>query len=367
MIMVVSIVVIVGLFLWLLVWCPFLTIQLMGKKTVTIGYQEVYKDPKAKAKFFGKDVSSKIKVKGKISSKKIGQYKITYSIHKLFTTKKVIRTVNVADQKKPELTLKGDTMIEVTVGDTFTDPGYEAKDDVLGDVTKKVKVTGTVDTSKVGEYKLNYTVKDKAGNESKVERTVTVVEKAQSKAKTPQINNTKLDNGYGNTIMGPTYKKGLLLVNKTYALPASYGSGVDATAYAALQQLQAAAKQAGHDMPLLSGYRSYDTQASLYTNYVKRDGKDAADTYSARPGFSEHQTGLAFDVGQISNSYGETAGGKWLRDHCQEYGFIIRYLKGKEAITGFQYEPWHIRYVGVDHAKTIQEKHLTLEEYLGVA
>ena len=119
-------------------------------------------------------------------------------------------------------------------------------------------------------------------------------------------------------------------------------------------------------MPLLSGFRSYSTQKVLYNSYVQTDGVEAADTYSARPGHSEHQTGLAFDVGNIDYGYGDTDAGRWLNDHAHEYGFIIRYLKGKESITGYVYEPWHIRYVGLNVASEIHTRGITLEEYLGV-
>lgn len=162
----------------------------------------------------------------------------------------------------------------------------------------------------------------------------------------------------------PYYVNGILLVNKHHPLPPSYG-GVDPQAAQALAELQNAAGNAGHAMPTLSAYRSYDYQGTLYNNYVARDGQAAADTYSARPGFSEHQSGLAFDVGELDNNYGDTAGGSWLREHCHEYGFIIRYPKGKESITGYMYEPWHIRYVGKDTAAQIYQKGITLEEYLG--
>ena len=117
---------------------------------------------------------------------------------------------------------------------------------------------------------------------------------------------------------------------------------------------------------MISGYRSYDYQAQLYNGYVARDGKEAADRYSAQPGKSEHQTGLAFDVGSIDNNYGETAAGRWLAAHCADYGFILRYPPGKEHITGYMYEPWHIRYVGASTARAIMSSGLTLEEYLGV-
>lgn len=167
---------------------------------------------------------------------------------------------------------------------------------------------------------------------------------------------------YYNTVQ-PTYIKGVLLVNKTYALPSSYG-GYNAAANAALQQLQAGARSAGFSMPLLSGYRSFDLQDRLFRKYAAEDGVAAANTYSAWPGHSEHQTGLAFDVGSISDNYGNTAAGKWLAANAHKYGFIIRYPKGKESITGYKYEPWHVRYLGVETATAVYQSGLCLEEYL---
>ena len=175
------------------------------------------------------------------------------------------------------------------------------------------------------------------------------------------------DNGYGIEIEGPTYIDGILIVNKTYSLPDGFATGNDPVAYQALLELQSAASSAGYSIPLISGFRSQATQTGLYNRYVARDGKDVADTYSARPGHSEHETGLAYDIGEIDNNYGETPAGTWLAQHAHEFGFIIRYPKGKEDITKYQYEPWHVRYVGTEHAAKIYEQDLTLEEYLGIA
>ena len=115
-----------------------------------------------------------------------------------------------------------------------------------------------------------------------------------------------------------------------------------------------------------SPYRSYSVQSSLYNNYGARDGFSLADTYSARPGFSEHQTGLAFDVTSKSTNFDTFAYSneyEWLQKNAYKYGFILRYPKGKEYITGYQYESWHYRYVGVEIAKKIKELDLTFEEY----
>ena len=165
----------------------------------------------------------------------------------------------------------------------------------------------------------------------------------------------------------PTYVDGVLLVNKEYALPRDYGNGEYATAYQALLKLQRAARWAGYSMDLMSGYRSFETQEELYNDYVAVDGVEKADTYSAWPGHSEHQTGLAFDVGWVDLQFADTPAGRWLANHAHEYGFIIRYPEGKEDITGYQYEPWHIRYLGVELATKVHQSGLCLEEYLGVA
>ncbi len=163
-----------------------------------------------------------------------------------------------------------------------------------------------------------------------------------------------------------TYIKGILIANKSYALPYDYNPGVNSTAYSSLQKMFTAAKKDGLKMHVSSGFRSYNTQKQLYNNYVARDGKTAADRYSARPGHSEHQTGLAFDINSASPSFAATPQAKWLSENCHKYGFIIRYPKGKESITGYMYEPWHIRYLGVETATAVYESGLALEEYLGI-
>ena len=170
----------------------------------------------------------------------------------------------------------------------------------------------------------------------------------------------------GPQIEGITYINGILLVNKTHSVPSGYSPGMQKDVLNAFYELQAGAKNAGHDIQLLSGYRSYETQARLYSNYVATYGQASADTFSARPGTSEHQTGLAMDVGWIDDAYAYTESGKWLAANAHRYGFIIRYMKGKEHITGYKYEPWHIRYLGKDIAKQVYESGLCLEEFLGV-
>lgn len=171
---------------------------------------------------------------------------------------------------------------------------------------------------------------------------------------------------------GITYIDDILIVNKSFALPKSYAPGEIPEAKHAIDQLVAEGNNNGLSLVIRSAFRSYETQTNLYNNYVARDGQKKADTYSAKPGHSEHQTGLAFDLGNMSGNndfletFEDTAEGKWIKAHAHEYGFIIRYPKDKSHITGYQYEPWHLRYVGKEAAGKIYDSGLTLEEYLGL-
>ena len=166
---------------------------------------------------------------------------------------------------------------------------------------------------------------------------------------------------------GCTYIDGILIANKTYALPAGYApGGILPTVMEAWNAMVAAAKKDGISLWIISGYRSYDTQEAIYNRYVNDNGQEEADTYSARPGHSEHQTGLAFDINQISYSFGETAAGKWVAENAARYGFIIRYPESKQHITGYIYEPWHLRYLGTELAMDVYESGLCLEEYLNI-
>lgn len=140
---------------------------------------------------------------------------------------------------------------------------------------------------------------------------------------------------------------------------------------AAVEQLFNVAKGAGHSPLFSSGYRSYNYQVNLYNGYVKSMGQTEADKQSARPGYSEHQTGLAFDICTAGNckleqAFGTTPFGQWIKDNAHKYGFIIRYPDGKQNITGYMYEPWHLRYVGTDVSAKIYSSGQTMEEYFGL-
>lgn len=143
----------------------------------------------------------------------------------------------------------------------------------------------------------------------------------------------------------------------------------------AIYNMFSAANAEGVYPVVTTAYRSEDFQSQLYYGYVERDGQEMADTYSSRPGYSDHQTGLAADIScaeidyELSDSFENTAEGMWLHDHAHEYGFVMRYPNGKENITGYTYEPWHFRYVGISEATAIYttDPDESMEEYYGIA
>ena len=187
-------------------------------------------------------------------------------------------------------------------------------------------------------------------------------------------------------VENPTSVK--VLVNKTHKLPDGYvppdlvvpdvpfpfeedhpKKQMRQEAAAALEELFQASSQAGLELFATSGYRSYERQKAIYQNNVRKMGQAEADKFSARPGTSEHQTGLAMDVTSaemgfsLEQSFGQTDEGVWLADNAHRFGFIIRYPEGQSAITGYSYEPWHIRYIGKEAATEVYEQGITLEEY----
>lgn len=224
---------------------------------------------------------------------------------------------------------------------------WTSSDENIAAVDQMGKITG----KKPG--KVTITVENKfSGVSTAIE--IEIKEKSVSQPpKTPQVN-------------GITYIQGIPIANKTYGLPSTYAPGVDPTAYDAFLRMRDAASKDGINLFIKSGYRSYATQKNIYNNYVSRDGKDNADTYSARPGHSEHQLGLAFDINSLDTSWADTAEGKWLAKNAHRFGFIIRYPKDKVAITGYMYEPWHVRYIGNALAQSVYSSGKCLEEYFGI-
>jgi len=186
---------------------------------------------------------------------------------------------------------------------------------------------------------------------------------------------------YTNTYENENVNSITVLVNKYYSLPATYipfdleklsspyssrSIELKKEAKEAFEQLVDAAKKDGYTVQAMSSYRSYKYQQNLYNNYVKSDGISKADTYSARPGFSEHQTGLTVDVWDTRISYTSFKESKsyiWMQNNAHKYGFIERYPEDKENITGYSYEAWHYRYVGKEVATYIHDHQITFDEY----
>lgn len=282
-----------------------------------------------------------------------------------------------------------DSEIETTAPDTTADT---EPDTTEADTTAAAK-PGQVSEIKLDKYSVNVSVGTKD-----MPMVTMLPESAENKAEIWESDNTSVAtvDKYGNitgvaegkctvtvtsadnknvsakvavTVSAPvglTYIQGILVVNKTYSLPSDYNPGVDSIAKAALDEMTAAAAKDGVSLWIVSGFRSYTKQTSLYNNYVARDGKAEADRYSARPGHSEHQTGLAFDLNSLDQSFGQTKEGKWIAANSWKYGFILRYPQEKEAQTGYMYEPWHVRYLGKDVAKKVYDSGLCLEEYLNI-
>jgi hypothetical protein len=136
-----------------------------------------------------------------------------------------------------------------------------------------------------------------------------------------------------------------------------------------LELLFQGAEYYGYTLQGVSGFRSYERQKTIYEYNLVNNGFDYTQVYSAMPGTSEHQTGLAMDItcpslhGRLSDKFGDMKEGKWLAKNCYKYGYIVRYPKNKSDVTGYGYEPWHIRYVGYDLAKYLHDKDITLDEY----
>ncbi len=165
----------------------------------------------------------------------------------------------------------------------------------------------------------------------------------------------------------------LVVPNVPLRVPGNESMQLRAVTAKAMETMFAAAKADNINLMISSGYRSYSYQVNLYDGYVNTEGQATADTQSARPGFSEHQTGLAADVEPVSKTceveecFGTTPEGEWVAANAYKYGFIIRYTTGNEDITGYEPEPWHIRYIGIDLATEMHNKNIpTLEQFFGV-
>lgn len=321
-----------------------------------------------------------------IDTSKLGKQDLAIVIEKNGERHDVSFEMTVVDTIKP--VIECDEELTVNIGnDIDLLDGVMVSDN--SDERLNVSIKGDYDIDREGEYSLEYYVSDSSGNISTKQFVLKVISLKAAPVsyieyKKMEDGNYSTDNGYILTIQdGVTYVDGYIIVNKTYALPSSYKtvdpySGdvmtescttcIDKQTMEAFQEMKADARSIGLNIFISSGYRSYFRQQVLYQNYCARDGKIAADTYSARAGHSEHQTGYCFDLNSIDDSFAYTDEGIWVNNNAYLYGFIIRYPKGKEEITGYQYESWHLRYVGKELAEKLYNagNWITMEEHFGL-
>lgn len=280
-----------------------------------------------------------------------------------------VYTYEVVDTTGPVLSNIGDMTVQVNTTKDLWD-GIEVSDNSGVEVATSIE--GEYSLNKAGEYAITFVAMDASGNETREEVILTVKQNYvpdltheyvwdDQEIYTDKGFLLKIENGIPSI-------DGVIIVNKTYSIPSTFGNGLTADTLAAFNTMRTDAAALGMTLKNSSDYRSYTYQKGLYNSYCARRGQTAADTFSARPGFSEHQLGMAIDLNSIAQSFKDTPEGKWVANNCHKYGFIIRYPEGKDHITGYIYEPWHIRYVGVDLATLLYNNGdwLTMEEYYGI-
>ncbi|MBR3840306.1 MAG: M15 family metallopeptidase [Erysipelotrichales bacterium] len=284
------------------------------------------------------------------------------------TSKKYVVTYKVVDTTAPTIT--NDTNMTFYV-DTELD--FYSLLHVSDNYDENVRFTinGNIDITTAGTYNLAAILVDSSNNKATIPLTITLLDK-------PQANegNYVLEDGVITTSKGYqieivdhiAYINGVMIVNKSYPLPSDYAYGFHEDTQAAFDLMKLDAAALGLNLYNSSGYRTYNYQDYLYNNYCNLYGQTYADTISARPGHSEHQSGYALDLNTIKGSFANTDEGIWVNDNCYKYGFILRYPKDKTNETGYAYEPWHLRYVGIELATALYNDGdwLTVEDYFGI-
>lgn len=276
---------------------------------------------------------------------------------------------NIVDTQIPSIENLHD--IKYYIGTNIEwDKVFKTNDNSNQPVTINVK--GNYSLNEPGEYKLTLEAIDHVNNINAQDFTLTVLEKPYFVLGEPYVwDDITLTTSKGfnlEVIDGIAYIEGTPIINKTFSLPSTYGNGLTEETNAAFELMKLDATALGLNIYNASGYRTYSYQNYLYNNYISKYGQEYTDTISARPGFSEHQSGLAIDLNTISFSFADTEEGIWVLNNAHNYGFIIRYVKDKSDETGYAYEPWHIRYVGIDLATKLYNNgdYLTMEDYFGI-
>lgn len=356
-VLIAAIILFLALFIYFNFFGPESKIHLKDKVQAEVGSGDV-----AASEFIRSIKGGTLKKDALINTAKVGKKDVSVDIDFGKRVYTYTFEVEVVDTKAP--TIDAPESFDVIQGSAFDPQKQFTVTDNSGKA--KLRTEGKVDTAKTGDYPLILTAKDASGNENKKKITVHVIDIQKVEG------DFTFTTAKGFTLErkdGITFVDGTLVVNKTFSIPADYAPGAltDETWNAFLEMRRAASAE-GYYLYVASGYRSYRTQYALYEDYAATDGYEVTDTYSARPGFSEHQTGLAFDLNTVDDAFGETPEGKWVAAHCQEYGFILRYPKDGQEKTGFKFEPWHLRYVGKELAQKLykDDSWITLEEYFGI-
>lgn len=318
-----------------------------------------------------------------IDTKKLGNKEVTITYIKDDELKEYTITVNIIDTISPTIDVEGELALSIN---SSTDiKNLISISDNSGENIIPV-IEGDYDVTKIGEYKITIKATDSSNNLSSKEVTLRVLDN-----KVAYNSDGSLKDGIYGTAKGYIVKvensiatvDGNIIVNKTYSLPSTYEPKspyvkiyaayckdcIEDYVMEAFLEMQRDAAKEGLTINIGSGYRSYDTQITLYNNYVSEDGKEAADTYSARAGYSEHQSGLCFDIYPNRPSFTNTEAGKWVNKNAYKYGLVIRFPEGKEEYTGYTYESWHLRYVGKELAQILYNNGdwISLEEYYGLS
>lgn len=311
-----------------------------------------------------KDVTNLIKVK-KHNLTELKTYDIDFYIEEWDLALITIR-VKIVDSTAP--TISGESKYTLTQGDTFDESKLNliASDIFDGNLSDKIVCNTKVDTSRVGEQNIVYSVEDSSGNKSEHTMVVQVKEKP-----VPVIQSSS--NNAAHTVENPNDIT--VLINKNHKLPDGWAPAdltliegsqyLRSSAASSANQMLAAARSQGVTMYIVSSYRSQSYQINLFNSYMRNDPNNAP-YYSAPPRSSEHELGLAIDISydsQLHSDLNYSALGAWMDQHAHEYGWILRYPYGKTNVTGYYFEPWHYRYVGVDLATQIKARNITLEEY----
>ncbi len=286
----------------------------------------------------------------------------------------VIKTKNYYGRQfsyEAEITVKDITapsveapeLIEIVRGEQVDLLSYIKVTDNAGEA--KVRLVKDYDPEKIGFQFFDVIATDESGNEAGAHCLLLIRESKDDKREY-----FLTGNGFtGWQENGKTYIEGLLVVNKTYGLPSSYGArGLTKDTSAAWKKMKEDAAKAGISLKVLSAYRNYGHQEDVYKKKVAEVGEAQALITSEKAGHSEHQAGIALDLNSFKESFADSAEFKWLNENCHKYGFIIRYPKGKTEFTGYVYEPWHITYVGETWAEIFYNggNWTTIEEYFGI-